>query len=53
MADVSSLGHFRHDPQTKQEADGTWVTEADWAAEAQVRLWIARSFPDHNINGEE
>jgi histidinol-phosphatase len=48
-----ALGHFRHDPQTKQKADGTWVTEADWAVEAQIRLWIARSFSDHNVLGEE
>jgi histidinol-phosphatase len=48
-----ALGHFRRDPEAKQKADGTWVTEADWAVEAQIRLRIARTFPEHNILGEE
>ena len=48
-----ALGHFGHDPQRQQKSDGTWVTEADWAVEAQIRIRIARSFPDHNILGEE
>ena len=46
-------GHYRKDPQTKKKDDGTWVTEADWKAEAQMRLRIARVYPDHNILGEE
>lgn len=33
--------------------DGTFVSEADWAVEAQIRLRIARTFPEHNILGEE
>lgn len=45
--------HYRGDLETKKKGDGTWVTEADWKAEAQMRLRIARSFPDHNILGEE
>jgi histidinol-phosphatase len=48
-----AMGHFRHDPESKKKSDGTWVTEADWAVEAQIRLRIARTFPDHNILGEE
>jgi histidinol-phosphatase len=47
------LGHFRRDPEVKKKADGTWVSEGDWAVEAQIRLRIARTFPDHNILGEE
>src|SRR5688500_13944104 len=47
------MGHFGRNPDRKQKDDGTWVTEADWAAEAQIRLRIARTFPDHNILGEE
>jgi histidinol-phosphatase len=47
------MGHFRRDPESKKKDDGTWVTEADWAVEAQIRLRIARTFPDHNILGEE
>lgn len=48
-----ALGHFRRDPESKRKADGTWVTEADWAVEAQIRLRIARTFPEHNVLGEE
>ena len=48
-----AMGHFGHDPQRKRKSDGTWVTEADWAVEAQIRIRIARTFPDHNILGEE
>ncbi|MFN2594723.1 MAG: inositol monophosphatase, partial [Actinomycetota bacterium] len=40
-------------PKAHKKGDGTWVTEADWAAEAQIRLRIARVFPEHNILGEE
>jgi histidinol-phosphatase len=48
-----AMGHFGRNPQRQRKADGTWVTEADWAAEAQIRLRIARSYPEHNILGEE
>lgn len=48
-----ALRHFGRDPEARTKEDGTWVTEADWAAEAQIRLRIARMFPDHNILGEE
>jgi histidinol-phosphatase len=48
-----AMGHFGKQPTREQKADGTWVTEADWAAEAQIRIRIARSFPDHNVLGEE
>ena len=48
-----AMGHFGRDPKRERKADGTWVTEADWAAEAQMRIRIARTFPDHNILGEE
>ena len=48
-----AMGHFRRDPERTRKADGTWVTEADWAVEAQIRIRIARTFPDHNIFGEE
>ncbi len=46
-------GHYRRNPKSERKHDGTWVTEADWAVEAQIRLRIARSFPDHNVLGEE
>lgn len=48
-----AMGHFRKDPEVKRKADGTYATEADWAAEAQIRLRIARAFPRHNVLGEE
>ena len=48
-----AMGHFGTALRSEQKADGTWVTEADWAVEAQIRLRIARSFPDHNVFGEE
>ena len=48
-----AAGHYRKDPESKKKDDGTFVTEADWKAEAQMRLRIARTFPDHNILGEE
>lgn len=47
------LGHFRKDLKRERKADGTWVSEADWAIEAQIRLRLSRAFPDHNILGEE
>lgn len=48
-----AMRHFRTQLRSQQKADGTWVTEADWAVEAQVRLRIARAFPEHNVLGEE
>lgn len=48
-----ALGHYRRDPETKLKDDGTWVTEADWKAEAQIRVRIARTYPEHNVLGEE
>ena len=48
-----AMGHFQRNPKREQKADGTWVTEADWAVEAQIRVAIARTFPDHNVLGEE
>jgi histidinol-phosphatase len=48
-----ALGHFMRDPKRSRKPDGTWVTEADWAVEAQIRLRIARARPLHNVFGEE
>lgn len=48
-----AMRHFRRQVGAQRKADGTWVTEADWAVEAQIRLRIARAFPDHNVLGEE
>jgi histidinol-phosphatase len=48
-----AMAHYGREPEAKRKEDGTWVSEADWAVEAQIRLRIARTFPDHNILGEE
>lgn len=48
-----AMRHYRKQLQSRRKADGTWVTEADWAVEAQIRLRISRAFPDHNVLGEE
>jgi histidinol-phosphatase len=48
-----AMDHFGKDTERKKKDDGTWVTEADWKAEAQMRLRLSRAFPDHNILGEE
>jgi len=48
-----AMGHFGRGPERKRKPDGTWVTEADWAVEAQIRIRIARAFPEHNVLGEE
>lgn len=47
------MAHFGRDPEARKKDDGSWVTEADWAVESQIRLRIARTFPDHNVLGEE
>lgn len=48
-----AMNHFGKDIERKKKDDGTWVTEADWKTEAQMRLRLSRAFPDHNILGEE
>lgn len=48
-----ALKHYGRHAAPSQKRDGTWVTEADLAVEAQLRLLIARSWPDHNVLGEE
>ncbi|MCI0583292.1 MAG: histidinol phosphatase [Chloroflexi bacterium] len=53
VADGVSLGHFRRNPEMRQKADRSWVTEADTAVERLVRERIADAFPDHGVVGEE
>lgn len=48
-----AMHHYRRNPETRRKPDGSYVTQGDWAAEAQIRLRIARTWPDHNIHGEE
>jgi histidinol-phosphatase len=45
--------HYQKAPSLRRKPDGTWVTEADLAAEATVREAIAKRFPNHNVLGEE
>jgi histidinol-phosphatase len=49
----TAMHHYRKNPKTRRKPDGSFVTEGDWAAEAQIRLHIARTWPHHNIHGEE
>jgi histidinol-phosphatase len=48
-----AMGHFGRDPEARRKPDGSWVTQGDWETEAQIRLRIARTFPEHNVLGEE
>jgi histidinol-phosphatase len=48
-----AMRHFRRDPEASRKHDGTWVTVADRAVESELRELVARSFPEHNVLGEE
>jgi histidinol-phosphatase len=48
-----ALEHFGNDPESHRKPDGSWVTEADVAAERAIRAAIRERFPDHNVLGEE
>jgi len=48
-----AMKHYGSHAAPSQKPDGTWVTEADVAVEAQLRLLIARSWSGHNVLGEE
>lgn len=37
----------------RRKVDDTWVTEADEAAEAELRRRLAAAFPEHDVLGEE
>lgn len=52
---AGALAHerFRGQVGARRKADGTWVTEADEAAERALRAAIAERFPEHNVHGEE
>ena len=39
--------------ERSKKGDGSWVTDADEAAEATIRETIAAAYPAHNILGEE
>jgi histidinol-phosphatase len=48
-----AMDHYRGSPERRQKEDGSWVTDADVAAETSIRKRIAEVFPEHNILGEE
>lgn len=48
-----AMRRFNRMLEVEVRADGTPVTKADREAEAAVRDWIARCFPDDGIEGEE
>lgn len=57
--DVARIGggiameQYHGNPRRDRKSDGSWVTEADLAAESAIREHIASAWPDHNILGEE
>jgi histidinol-phosphatase len=51
-ADEAML-RYRGSYASRRKADGTWVTEADEAAERAVRAVLGEAFPEHNVHGEE
>ena len=48
-----AMRHYRTSLAVESKADGSPVTVADREAEAAVREWIARRFPDDGVEGEE
>jgi myo-inositol-1(or 4)-monophosphatase len=48
-----TLEYFQTGVQVELKSDRTPVTIADRRAEEEIRRWIARSFPDDAIVGEE
>jgi len=48
-----AVDRFRRHPPATRKGDGSWVTEADLAAEHAIRARLAEARPDHNVLGEE
>jgi len=48
-----ALERFRRIPPPTRKLDGSWVTEADLAAEAAIRERLAEARPDDDVLGEE
>ena len=48
-----AAGSFGRSVEKRRKRDGTWVTQADTAAEEAVKSVLAKAFPEHNILGEE
>jgi len=49
----AAMEFFRRDPRMETKADGTFVTEADEAAEEAIVSIIREAFPDHALLTEE
>jgi histidinol-phosphatase len=48
-----ALERYQRHPPATRKGDGSWVTEADIAAEQAIRARLAEARPDHNVLGEE
>ena len=48
-----ALERYQRHPPATRKGDGSWVTEADIAAERAIRVRLAEARPDHNVLGEE
>jgi histidinol-phosphatase len=48
-----ALERYRRHPPAIRKGDGSWVTEADVAAEQAIRRRLAEARPGHNVLGEE
>jgi histidinol-phosphatase len=48
-----ALDRYQRHPPATRKGDGTWVTEADVAAEQAIRARLAEARPRHNMLGEE
>jgi len=48
-----ALERYQRHPPATRKGDGSWVTEADIAAEHAIRARLAEARPDHNVLGEE
>lgn len=48
-----AMSHFRRGPRAALKQDGTWVSEADRAAEHEMRARLSDRTPEFNILGEE
>ena len=44
---------YMHHPPATRKGDGSWVTDADIAAEQAIRARLAEARPGHNMLGEE
>lgn len=48
-----AMKHYQKGLSLQRKIDGTWVTEADLAVEAELRARVAKAWPTHNFFGEE